>query len=147
MECTSVQKAAAPASAAQLHRFLGTGLVLLAGVFLLLTYLRIAPILPADTVTPVIAYGSSAIAVALMAAALFVLKPRVPACTLGQSVEEFWSTPAMGGQVFMIWFLVEGAGMIAAVGYFLTGQPAAAFVTGLAIAAYWLCGPNLFAKA
>jgi hypothetical protein len=107
---TSIRKAATSANAAQLHRYLGTGLVLVSGVSLVLTYLGIAPILPAGTVTPTIAYAPSVIAVALLAVALFVLRPRVPGCPPGLSVEEFWSTPEMGGKVLPIWFLLEGGG-------------------------------------
>jgi hypothetical protein len=121
--------------------------VLVSGVSLVLTYLGIAPILPAGTVTPTIAYVPSVIAVALLVVALFVLRPRVPGCPPGLSVEEFWSTPEMGGKVLPIWLLLDGAGMIAAVGYVITSQPASAFAMCLAIAAYWLCGPDLFARA
>jgi hypothetical protein len=120
--------------------------VLVAAVSLVLTYLGIAPILPAGTVTPVIAYAPSVIAVALVAVALFVLRPRVPGCVPGQSGEEFWSAPEMGGKVLPIWFLLDGGGMIAAVGYILTSQPVSAFAMGLAIASYWWCGPDRFAK-
>ncbi len=46
-----------------------------------------------------------------------------------------------------VWFLMEGAGMLAVVGYFVTGEPIAAIAAGLTIVAFWLCGPNVFAKA
>ena len=60
----------------------------------------------------------------------------------GQSVDEYWSTPATVASIMTVWFLLEGAGTIAAVGYFFS-EPA----TGAAIVAFWLCGPNVFAKA
>ena len=71
----------------------------------------------------------------------------MPGCPPGQSREEFWSRPEMGGKVVPIWLLLEGGGMIAAVGYFLTSHPASAFAMGLAIAAYWWCGPDVFTRA
>jgi hypothetical protein len=40
-----------------------------------------------------------------------------------------------------------GLVLMAAIGYLLTGEPASAIVTGLAIVAFRLCGPNVFAKA
>ena len=48
---------------------------------------------------------------------------------------------------FLVWFLMEGAGMMAAVGYLLTGQPVSVVAMGVAIVAFWLSGPNAFAKA
>jgi hypothetical protein len=44
------------------------------------------------------------------------------------------------------WFLLEGAGTMAAVGYFLTSEPVAAVAAGVLIGAFWWCGPNVFAK-
>jgi hypothetical protein len=42
---------------------------------------------------------------------------------------------------------LEGAGMVAAMGYLITGESVSAIATILAILALWLCGPNVFAKA
>jgi hypothetical protein len=82
----------------------------------------------------------------LLAIALLVFKPRVPERGPRQSVDEYWSAPDVTAKVFLVWFLMEGAGAISAVGYFLTGQPVAAAVMALAIVAFWLCGPSIFAK-
>jgi len=140
----SVGNAATSADPARLHRSVGIGLSVLSSVFLVLTYLGIAPILRVDTVAPVIAYAPAAIAVALWGVALLILRPRVPGRPPGWSVEQFWSAPEMGGKVVSIWFLLEGGGIIAAVGYFLTGEPTSAIAMGLMNAAYWLCGPDRF---
>ena len=37
--------------------------------------------------------------------------------------------------------------MMAVIGYLLTGQPVSVVAMGLAIVAFWLCGPNAIAKA
>jgi hypothetical protein len=50
-------------------------------------------------------------------------------------------------KVLLVWILLGGAGTLAATGYLVTGNPVSAIVTGLAIVAFWLCGPNAFAKA
>ena len=139
--------ATTPATLPLLHRFLGIGLVLVAASLLVLRYLGIAPMLPHDSVTRVIAYTLSGCGVVLAAVALFVFKPRVPDRSPGQSVEQYWSTPEVGAKVLPVWFLLEGAGMMAAVGYFVTGAPVSAVVAGLLIAGFSLCGPNMFAKA
>jgi hypothetical protein len=44
-------------------------------------------------------------------------------------------------------FLLEGAGSMAAVGYFVGGEPVSAIATGVVIVAFWLSGPDVFAKA
>ena len=132
----------AATSAARLYLFVGIGLSVVSGVFLALTYVGIAPILPAGTVAPAIAYAPAAIAVALLGVVLFVVRRRVPGRPPGLSVEEYWSNPEMGGKVASIWFLLEGGGIIAGVGYFVTGEPTSAIAMGLMIAAYWLCGPD-----
>jgi hypothetical protein len=130
-----------------LHRLLGIGLVLVALAFLGLTYLGIAPLRPVDTVTPLIVYASSGFVVGLTAVVVVVFKPRVPRRGSGQSIEEYWSLPEVGAAVSVVWFLLEGAGIIATVGYGLSGEPVSAITMGLAIATYWLCGPSQFAKA
>lgn len=138
--------ASTPATLPVLHRFLGIGLVSLAASCLVLRYLGIASMPRHDSVTPVIAYTLSAFGVVLAAVALVVFKPRVPDRLPGQSVEQYWSTPEVGAKVLPVWFLLEGAGIMAAVGYFFTGEPVSAVATGVAIVAFWLCGPNVFAK-
>lgn len=67
--------------------------MLLSVVFFVLTYNGIAPIMSADSVTPLIAYTLSGVGVVQVAVALVFFKPGVPARRLEQSVEEYWSTP------------------------------------------------------
>jgi len=135
-----------PATLPLLHRFPGIGLMMLAAAFFLLKYLGIFPGLGDSSVTLFMAYVLSGIGVVLAAVALVVFKPRVPERSSAQSVEEYWSTPDVGTKVLPVWFLLEGAGTLAIVAYFLTGEPAAAVAAGVLIAAFWWCGPNVFAK-
>ena len=111
-----------------------------------LRYRGIAPTLSPDSITPA-AYMLSGFCGMLVAVALFILKPRVPDRRPQQSVEAYWSAPEVGAKVFVVWFVMDSAGMMAAVGYFLTGELVSAVAMGLAIVAFWLCGPNVFAKA
>ena len=127
-----------------LHRFLGIGLVAMATVFVTLGYLGIAPLLPSDSVSTVIAYAMSGISVVMGMVALLFLKPRVPDRKPGQSGEQFWSAPEAGAKVLPVWFLLESAGIAASTGYLLTGEPVSLIVSVLAIAAFWLCGPRVF---
>ena len=138
--------AATSATVPLLHRFLGFGLMIVAAALFLLEYLDIGPGLRDSSVTLVVAYALSGIAVVLGAVALFVFKPRVPERPTAQPVEEYWTTPEVGTKVLPVWFLLEGGGTLAVVAYFLTGEPVAAVAAGALIAAFWWCGPNVFAK-
>ena len=111
-----------------------------------LRYRGIVPTLSPDSITPA-AYMLSGFCGMLVAVALFILKPRVPGRRPQQSVEAYWSAPEVGAKVFLVWFVMDSAGMMAAVGYFLTGELVSAVAMGLAIVAFWLCGPHVFAKA
>ena len=143
---TTISTPAAATSVARLHSLLGGGLVLVAAVLLLLTALGVTPILPPDSTSPQIAYALVGIVVVLVAVALFVFKPRVPRQEPGQSDQEYWSTPEIATKVLLVWFVLEGAGTIASVGYLLLGRQASALAMALAIISFWLCGPSQFAK-
>jgi hypothetical protein len=130
-----------------LHRFLGIGLVMVATVFVALGFVGIAPLLPREGASPVIAYAMSGFAVVLGVVALLFLKPRVPDRKPGQSVEQYWSAPDAGARVLPVWFLLEGAGITSSIGYLLTGEPVALIVAVVAITVFWLCGPNTFDRA
>jgi hypothetical protein len=138
---------APPPNPPSLHRMLGAGLVVLAVVFLAITRLGSSPLRPVDGFTPFIVYATSGVAIALMAVAFMVFKPRVPARGGGQPIAEYWALPDVGGAVVLVWFLLEGAGVIATVGYALTGQIVSALVMGVTIVTYWLCGPSQFTNA
>jgi len=133
-----------PVTLPLLHRFLGIGLVTTVAILVFVRNLGLAP--PASWGSP-IAYVFPGASVALFAVSFLVFKPRVPQRPMGEPVEQYWSTPQVVAKVLPIWFLMEGAGIIAAVGYFLTGEPVSALVAGLAIVAFWLTGPNVFANA
>ena len=45
-----------------------------------------------------------------------------------------------------MWFLMEGAGVMSAVGFFLTGAPVSAVAIAFAIVVFWLNGPGAFGK-
>jgi hypothetical protein len=100
---------------------------------------------PADT-AQILTYVIVACAVIVPSTALIIFKPRVPVRRVDQSTSQYWSTPAVASNVAIIWFLVEGAGMLVAVGYFLTGSPILAIAMGLTVGLYWSLGPDRFAN-
>jgi hypothetical protein len=130
-----------------LHRFLGIGITMLGAVFLFLRTTGVEPISASDDLASVIGYGLSGVAVVLLAVAFLLLKPRVPEQGPRQSVDEFWSAPDVIQKVFLVWFLMEGAAVIAAVAFFLGGSPVSALAMVLAIVVFWLNGPATFARS
>ena len=129
-----------------LHRFLGVGLVLVVGGSFVARYVGIVASIEGDT-APVVAYSLSGLSVILVAVATLFIKPGVPERRPGQSVEEYWSTPQVLAKVQLVFVLVEGAGVMPAVGYVLTAEPILAIVMLVATAAFWLCGPSVVGKA
>ena len=131
---------------ARLHQFLGIGLVLIAAVFLILRYLGLAPLMKAGEEGPTFTYVFAGIGVALLLYALLIVKPRTPVRDSAQLVDQFWATPTNGAKVLRMWFTLEGAGMMSAIGFLMTGAPLVAIVMVVAIGTYWWCGPKVFAK-
>jgi hypothetical protein len=123
------------------------GLLTVAAVAFVLGYLGVGPLLRQESLSQTLGYVLSASAVVLAAVAFLILKPRVPDRPSAQAVEEYWATPDVTAKILPVWFVLEGAGTLSAVSYLLTGEPVSAVATLLTIAAFWLCGPNLFAKA
>jgi small-conductance mechanosensitive channel len=89
-------------------------------------------------------YGFSALSFVLVAVALLLLKPRVPARESRQPVEEYWSS--VTSTILPMWFVMEAAGLIAIVGYFLTGQSVAAVAIAISIGAFIWYGPKAFVQ-
>jgi hypothetical protein len=131
-----------------LHRFLGIGMTLLSVVFVGMTVAGVAPLLKeSEGDSDPIGYLISGIALIIIVVARVFLKPRVPPRRPGQSDQDYWTNRDSGGRILLIWFLMEGAGVLASIAFLLTGLPAAAIVMAGAIAIYWLTGPNAFGAA
>jgi hypothetical protein len=135
-----------PATVLTVHRIFGIGLLAGVALFVGLRYVGIGSI-PDGSTPRVLAYALASVAMVLTGIAMFIFRPRVPPRSPAQSVDQFWSAPEVAARMLRIWFYLEGAGTLAAAGYFFTGAPVTAVAAGLAIAAYWWCGPNRFANA
>ena len=137
---------ATQASPALLHKFLGIGLGVVAVVFLVLRSRGIPEVLPPGPATTTLAYGMCAIGVVMAAAALLFMRRRVPVRRPGQSEEQYWMRPDVVTAVLPVWFLLEGACIIAAVGYLMTAAPVTAVMAGVLMGVYWLNGPSSLTK-
>jgi len=135
-----------PAIAPTLHRFLGIGLVILLGTAGVMKLMGKVPMLPPDDVTRTIAYIFSGIAAALILVALLMFKPGVPERRAGETMEAYWTTQATVMKIMRVWFVLEGAGVMATVGFFMTGYSVVFVAAAITVAIYWWCGPAAFAK-
>ena len=130
-------------NATTLYRLLGSGLTLVAVVFLVGRMLQPSLVKGGDNVVP---YGVAGIALLILAVAQGFVRPRVPARAPGQTVEAYFATPSITAQILRVWFLTEGAGLMAGAGYWATGHVAPAAVMIIAVVVYWISGPDKFAK-
>lgn len=130
------------ANPALLHRFLGIGLVILAAGMVIVRYAGGIDAAP-DTLLP--AYVTSGVSFLMCAAALMFLKPLVPRRGAGKPLAAYWADPAVAPKALRVWFILEGAGVVASVSYFLGGGLIAAALIVLTVAVYWMNGPGVFA--
>lgn len=131
------------ASPALLHRFLGIGLVILAVAMVIVRYAGGIDVAPADTLLP--AYITSGVSFLMGVAALMFLKPLVPRRGAGKPLAAYWADAAVASKALRFWFILEGAGVMASVSYFLGGGAIAAALIVLTVAVYWINGPRVFA--
>jgi len=118
-------------------------------ILCLLAYLRFSGVLPAplsnDTHGPLIALLLAAATVPGVTLGLLIFKPRVPWPAPHEAAEAYWSRPATIQSALLVWVLWEGAGIIGAVGFLLTGHVAPGGMAALALALLLLHGPGFFA--
>jgi hypothetical protein len=133
-------RASAQANPALLHKLLGIGLVILALAMVIARHSAG----DSPDASPLPAYAIAGISLVMLGAALMLLKPLVPRRHAGQTVAAYWTDPAVVPKALRVWFILEGAGVMASVSYFLGGGPYAAVVIAAATAAFWMNGPGIF---
>ena len=125
-----------------LHRFLGIGLVLVAGALMIARQSGAMSLQQDDMRLP--AFALLGLSFGMCAAALLLLKSWVPKRRPGQTVSDFWSDTAVVAKASRFWFILEGSGVVASTSYFLGGSPYSAALMAIAIAAFWMNGPGVF---
>ena len=130
-----------------LHRFLGIGLLLVAVALIIARQATADPEDPSNAINRTIGYALAGMTVIQVCLALLVFKPRVPDRKPGQTVQQYWADPVVASRALLVWLILEGAGIVSAIGYFLSGEPVVMFTLAAAILAFWFTGPNVFAKA
>ena len=112
-----------------LHLALAGGLAAVSVVFVVLVKVLRGPL--GGEAIPSIAFA--AVSVTQIAVALLFFRRRIPSRPFDQSVEAYWSVNAVRSSAIVLWALLGGAGLFAAVGYVLTGAlaPGAAVLVAL----------------
>lgn len=115
-----------------LHGTLVGGLVVILGLFSLIVRRLSGPLLRTDETTGTIAWVLAGVALLDIALALLFFRSRL--APPGQSVppEAYWK-PEIRARALLLWILFEGAGVIACVGYVLTGHSAPLAASVLAL--------------
>ena len=131
------------ANSAQLHLFLGIGLIVTAGALGVTRYLTSG--LTPDPTT-LMSYILAGVSAAMAGTALLFLKGQVPERRSGQTSALYWAGQKVTGADSVFWFILEGSGIVAAVAYFLEGSPIAVALALFCIAAFWMNGPGVFDK-
>lgn len=129
-------------NAARIVRILHTALLggLFTGGAMLYLVRRVSPP-PSLGEGPTLAIVLAVVSVVLLCVAMSVLRPRVPDPRSGQDSEAYWRDASSRGAAIVLWATIEGAGMVGAVGYFLTGGIAPAVAFALAFAALAILRP------
>jgi len=81
------------------------------------------------------------VSVGVLVIAVGMLRPRVPERRSEQNPEAYW-TDASRAAAIVLWAAIEGAGLVGAVGYFLTAAAAPTVAYALALAALVLFRPG-----
>jgi hypothetical protein len=122
-----------------LHAALFGGLILSgAMLYLVRRVLQPPSVVEAGALTLVLAV----VPAVLLVIAVGALRPKVPRRRPEQDSGAYWSDAGTRGSAIVLWAAIEGAGLVGAVGYFLTGGTAPAVAFALALAALVLSRPG-----
>jgi hypothetical protein len=124
-----------------IHLALALGLTLCGVVFFMV---RRVEQLPALVQAPVVGIALTVAAIGTLVVAVTVVRPRVPEQAAEQTPDMYWGDATVRMTVMVLWAAVEGAGLLGAVGYFLTGATAPAIALVIGIVTLASLGPRRF---
>ena len=125
-----------------LHGGLVVGLILAGAIFALLRRLQYSPPLDMRGTIGTVLAGAGFV---LLAVAVLVLRPRMPERGAEQSAHAYWVASESRSAAIVLWGVVQAAGFVAAVGYFLTGATPPVTVGALALITLVLFRPSRLA--
>ena len=126
-------ESALPAAGARGARILHAALVIgsiLVGIVFFFVVRRNGPAFRDD---PLAGYLTAGLGLANLAVVIGFFRPRIPQRRMDQRPDEYWMTSEARGAAIVLWAMVEAAGLISWVGYYLTGRAVPAAVAALAV--------------
>jgi hypothetical protein len=102
-----------------IHRSLMAGYSTILAVFAYLMFSATGPLLPDSTV---IGYALAVTTLTLLGLGVTLFRGRVPRRAKEQLVAEFWARGATSVSAVVLWAVVEAAGTLGLVGWFLSGN-------------------------
>lgn len=124
-----------------LHLALTLGLALAGAVLFIVRRIQHLPPLVQE---PAVGIALTVAAISALLIAVTVVRPRVPPQAPEQTTDMYWGDVTVRMTVLVLWVAVEGAGLLGAVGYILTGAPAPAIALVLGIVTLATLGPGRF---
>jgi hypothetical protein len=121
-----------------LHASLVLGVILVGVVFFFV--LRTIP--PSFPRASILSFVTAGLGLGNLAAALALFRSKIPRRSADQTPDDYWTSAEARGIAIVTWAIIEGGGLVAWVGYLLTGTPVPAGVGVLAIAALILVRPS-----
>ena len=125
-----------------MHLALTLGLTLAGVVFFIVRRVQQMPPL----VPPAVGIALTVAAASALVVTVMVVRPRVPEQTPEQTPDTYWDDATVRMTVIVLWAAVEGAGMLGAVGYILTGATTPAIALVLGIVTLATLGPRRFER-
>jgi Na+/H+-dicarboxylate symporter len=125
----AVQPSAAARAIRIIHAALVIGSVLVGITFFLVVRLNGASFAN----TPVLGYVTAGLGLANVALALAIFRPKIPRRSLDQAADDYWAGNDTRDPSIIVWAMIEGAGLVSWVGYFMTGSLVPAAVAVLSI--------------
>jgi len=121
-----------------IHTALTLGPVLTTVMFVIVRRLSPLPALPqAAAISLPLTVG----AIVLLVVALTVLRPRIPEQVSDQTPDAFWGDARVRMTALTTWAVVEGAAILAAIGYLLTGTMLPTLALALGLTTLWWLRP------
>ncbi|HXG98296.1 MAG TPA: hypothetical protein VNJ06_14430 [Gemmatimonadales bacterium] len=124
----------------RLHAAMVIGLILVGITFVFLVRVQGHPLSGGGG--PLIGYVTAGLALMNLSVVLGFLRPRMPQRRMDQSPDDYWQTNEARGASIIIWAMTEGAGLLAWVGYLLTGGIVPAAVGALSIGGLIMLRPS-----
>ena len=109
--------------------------------FFVVFFFVVRTIPPSFPRASILSFVTAGLGLGNLAAALVLFRSKIPQRSVDQTPDDYWTSNEVR-IALVTWAIIEGGGLVAWVGYLLTGTPVPAGVGVLAIAALMLVRPS-----